>query len=89
MLLDLYTGFSGGRSGGVVFSSLEEFSTVYGNGYLIQYSCLENPHGQRSLADYSPQGRKESDTTERLSAQEATEPMEFLAICRPDETYLE
>ena len=24
-------------------------------------------HGQRSLASYSPQGRKESDTTERLS----------------------
>ena len=23
-------------------------------------------HGQRSLADYSPQGRKESDMTERL-----------------------
>ena len=20
----------------------------------LQYSCLENPHGQRSLADYSP-----------------------------------
>ena len=29
------------------------------------YSCLENPHGQRSLAGYSPQGHKESDTTER------------------------
>ena len=24
-------------------------------------------HGQRSLAGYSPQGRRESDTTERLS----------------------
>ena len=21
-----------------------------GNGYLLQYSCLESPHGQRSLA---------------------------------------
>ena len=27
----------------------------------IQYSCLEN--GQRSLADHSPQGHVESDTT--------------------------
>ena len=27
-LLNLNTGFSGGRSGGLVFSSLEEFSTV-------------------------------------------------------------
>ena len=34
----------------------------------LQYSCLENPHGQRSLvAGYSLWGRKESDMTERLS----------------------
>ena len=33
----------------------------------VQYSCLENPHGQRSLAGYSSWGCKESDTTERLS----------------------
>ena len=33
----------------------------------LQYSCLGNPHGQRSLAGYSPWGRKESDMTERLS----------------------
>ena len=26
-------------------------------------SCLENPHGQRSLVGYSPQGHKESDRT--------------------------
>ena len=30
---------------------------------ILQYSCLENPHGQRSLAGYSPKGRKEWDTT--------------------------
>ena len=29
-----------------------------GNGNPLQYSCLENPHGQRSLADDSPWGRK-------------------------------
>ena len=28
MLLDLHIGFSGGRSGGLLFPSLEEFSTV-------------------------------------------------------------
>ena len=38
-----------------------------GHGNPFQYSCLENPHGQRSLMGYSPWGRKESDTTERLS----------------------
>ena len=25
-----------------------------GNGNSLQYSCLENPHGQRGLAGYSP-----------------------------------
>ena len=35
-----------------------------GQGNPLQYSCLENPHGQRSLEGYSPWGRKESDTTE-------------------------
>ena len=35
-----------------------------GHGNPLQYSCLENPHGQRSLVGYSPQGHKESDTTE-------------------------
>ena len=33
----------------------------------LQYSCPENPHGQRSLAGYSPWGHQESDRTERLS----------------------
>ena len=35
-----------------------------GNGKPLQYSCLENPHGQRNLVGYSPWGHKESDTTE-------------------------
>ena len=38
-----------------------------GNGYPLQYSSLKNPHGQRSLVDYSPWGHKESETTERLT----------------------
>ena len=37
---------------------------------ILQYSCLENPHGQRSLLGDSPWGWKESDTTERLSTQQ-------------------
>ena len=35
-----------------------------GNGNPLQSSCLENPHGQRSLVGYSPRGRNESDMTE-------------------------
>ena len=38
-----------------------------GHGNPLQYSCLENPDGQRSLAGYSPRGHKESDMTERLT----------------------
>ena len=38
-----------------------------GHGNPLQYSCLASPPGQRSLVGYSPWGRKESDTTERLS----------------------
>ena len=35
-----------------------------GIGYPLQYSCLENPHGQKILVGYSPWGYKESDMTE-------------------------
>ena len=37
-----------------------------GNGNPLQYSCLENPQGQRSLVGYSQWGHKESDMTEQL-----------------------
>ena len=33
----------------------------------VQYSCPENPHGQRSLAGNSPCGRRESDMTDQFS----------------------
>ena len=41
-------------------------TTVIGEGHgnPLQYSCLENPHGQKSLEGYSPWGRTESDTAE-------------------------
>ena len=34
------------------------------NGYLLQYSCLGELHGQRNLTGYSSWGHKESDMTE-------------------------
>ena len=37
-----------------------------GNGNPLQYSCLENPHEQRSLVGYSPWDHKGSDIIERL-----------------------
>ena len=48
-----------------------------GTGYLLQYSCLENPQGQRSLAGYNPWGFKESDMTERLSTYIKREKLEL------------
>ena len=43
-----------------------------GNGNPLQYSCLENPHGERSLVGYSSWSCKESDTTEQEYACTAT-----------------
>ena len=38
-----------------------------GKGNLLKYSCLENPMDRGAWrATYSPWGRKESDTTEKL-----------------------
>ena len=42
-------------------------SSGRGNGNPLQCSCLESPHGQRSLTGYSPWGHKESYTTEPLT----------------------
>ena len=38
-----------------------------GHGNTLQYSCLENPHGQKSLVGYSPWDGKELDLSEQLS----------------------
>ena len=47
--------------------SRKNMSPSRGHGNLHQYSCLENPHGQRILAGYSPWGLSESNTTEQLN----------------------
>ena len=54
-------------------------SSGEGNGNPLQYSCLENSLGQRSLAGHSPWGCKESDMTEQLSTPFY---MMDLSICR-------
>ena len=46
-----------------------------GHGNSLQYSCLENPHEQRSLAGYSAWGHKGSDMTERLSTAQSESTM--------------
>ena len=68
-------GFPGGSDSKEFACNAEHLGLIPGlgrtpggwHGNPLQYSCLENPHRQRSLAGYSPWGLKESDMTERLS----------------------
>ena len=51
---------------GKVISLLFNMLSRLVNGNPLQYSCLENPTGRRSLVGCSPWGHEKSDTTERL-----------------------
>ena len=67
-----FPGGSGGKESAFNAGDLDSLpglgrSSGGGHGNSLQYSCLEYPHGQRSLLSYSPWGGKESQTTERLS----------------------
>ena len=70
-----FRGFPGGSDGKETACNAGDLGSIPGlgrspgggHGNPLQYSCLENPHGQRSLEGYSPWGCKESDPTERLS----------------------
>ena len=56
-----------------------------GHGNPLQFSCLENPHGQRSLVGCSPWGCKELNMTERLSIHVlwgAVKSISFIISCR-------
>ena len=66
----VYLGFPGSSDGKESVYNVEDPGSIpgwrrspgEGNGNPLQYSCLGDP-----MADYSPWGRKESDTTERLT----------------------
>ena len=69
------TGFPSGSDGNESTCNVEDLgsnpelgrSTGGEHGNPLQYSCLENPHGQRLLAGCSPWGHKESHMTEQLT----------------------
>ena len=70
-IYNIIWGFPGGSDGkesacNVEYLGLED-PLEGGHGDPLLYSCLENPHGQRSLAGYSPWGLKQLDMTEWLS----------------------
>ena len=66
------SGFPGGSEGKESTCNARDLGSIPGSGRSpgggygnpLEYSCLENPHGQRSLVDYSPWGCKELDMTE-------------------------
>ena len=65
-----YKDFPGGSDGKESTCNMGDLDSIPGSEDRLekgmathsQYSCLENPHGQRSLV--GPWGRKELDTTE-------------------------
>ena len=67
-----YYSFPGGSDGKESTCSAGDLGLIPGlersaggrHGNPLQFSCLENPHGQRSLAGYNPWGAEESATTE-------------------------
>ena len=68
----VFLGFPGGSDGKESVCNAGDVSSIpglgrspgEGHGNPLQYSCLETPHGQRSLVGYSPRGSKELDMTE-------------------------
>ena len=74
------TGFPGGSDGkesacnagdvGLIPESGRSPRGRHGNP--LQYSCLKNPHGQKSLVGYGTWGCKESDKTEQPSTAQST-----------------
>ena len=68
----VFLGFPGGSASRESACSVGDLGSIPGLGRSpgeglgnpFQCSCLENPHGHRSLAGYSPWGHKELDMTE-------------------------
>ena len=69
------SGFLGGSDGKESSCNMGDLCLILGLGRSpggglgnpLHYSCLENPHGQRSLVGYSLWGCKELDMTKQLS----------------------
>ena len=51
-----------------------------GHGNPLQNSCLESPHGQRSLAGCSPLGRRELNMTGQQNKRCASEVFQFIKL---------
>ena len=73
-----FKGFPGASDGKETTCNVGDLGSIPGLGRLPggwhgnphPYTCLENPHGQRRQAGYTPWSYKESDMTEQLSTSE-------------------
>ena len=72
--IPVFLGFPGGSDAKESSCNVGDLGLISGlgrspeeNGNPLQYSCLENLHGERGLVGYSPWGQKDLDTTECLS----------------------
>ena len=68
--IEEWKGFPGGSDDTESAYNVGDLGSIPGSGWQgnpLQYSCLGNPHGQRSLVGYSPWYHKELDMTEQLS----------------------
>ena len=82
----VFLGFPGGSDGKESACNMGDLGLIPrlgrspggGHGNPLQYSCPENPHGQRSLSGYSPWGCKESDVTEQLSTAHRETPKPYI-----------
>ena len=67
LLTPVFLGFPGGSDGKESACNVGDLGSIPGlgrgrHGNPPQYSCLENPHGQRSLASCSPWSQKDWET---------------------------
>ena len=71
----VFWGFPGGSDGKECARNVEDLGSIprlgrfpgEGHGDPIQYSCLENPHGQKNVVGYNPWGHNDLNVAERLS----------------------
>ena len=74
LIMPVFLGYSGGSVGKESICNAGDLGSIpglgispgEGHGNPFQYSCLENPHGQRSLAGYRPWTHNELDMTKQL-----------------------
>ena len=69
-MINTYWGFPGGSDGKEFACNVEDLGSIpglgrspgEGHGNSLQYSCLENPRGQRSLEGSTAHGVRKSQT---------------------------